>query len=130
MVMYTIAVKSKEDNKLYNYSLDLNQNQEDNPPTIFTSEIITSMQRQLESQSLCKINSSQLQQIINAWIEDIREGYRNTQITLKIKSAREENLKLLQDRGNQELPNLIEPNLDGIEPTYGMLPPLESIIQS
>lgn len=127
--MYKVTVVSKDDNEQYSYSLDLTQNQEDNPHLMFTTdEITTSMQRQLESQSHSKINNSQLQQILSAWIEDIREGYRTTKINLKLKSALEENLKLLQDSGNQEFPSLVEPNLDDIEPIYGMLPPLESII--
>jgi hypothetical protein len=128
MVKYTVTIKSKEDNQVYSYSLELNQNQEDNPQIIFTPEITSSMKKQLEGKSLAIINDYQLQQIINGWIEDIKEGYRNTIISLKLKSTLDESLKLLTDKGYQEIPDFIEPDLQNIEPIGGILPPISSII--
>ncbi|BAQ60134.1 hypothetical protein GM3708_540 [Geminocystis sp. NIES-3708] len=128
MVEYTVIIKEKEDNKQYSYSLQLNQDQEDNPGVIFSAEIMTSMQKQLEIKSMAIFTQHQLQQIMNIWIEDIKEGYRNTIITLKLKSILDESLKLLKDNGNQDLPNFVEPDLENIEPLGGVLPPISSII--
>lgn len=128
MVKYTITIINKEDNQNYSYSLQLNQNQEDNPQIIFSPEITISMQKQLETKSMTTFTEYQLQQIINAWIEDIKEGYRNTIITLKLKSILDENLKLLTDLGNQDIPDFIEPDLENIEPVGGVLPPILKII--
>lgn len=128
MVKYTITIINKEDNQNYSYSLQLNQNQEDNPQIIFSPEITISMQKQLETKSMTTFTEYQLQQIINTWIEDIKEGYRNTIITLKLKSILDENLKLLTDLGNQDIPDLIEPDLENIEPVGGVLPPILKII--
>ena len=97
MVKYTLTIINKEDNQNYSYSLQLNQNQEDNPELIFNQEIISSMKTQLENQSSAIINEYQLQQIINSWIEDIKEGYRLTPITIKLKSMLDEKIKLLID---------------------------------
>ncbi|MBL1208710.1 hypothetical protein [Geminocystis sp. GBBB08] len=127
MVKYTLTITNKEDNQNFSYSLQLNQNQEDNPQLIFNHEIISSIKTQLETKSLATINQYQLQQIINSWIEDIKEGYRLTPITIKLKSMLDEKIKLLIDSGNQEIPNFIEPDLENIEPTGGVLPPLSSI---
>lgn len=128
MVKYTIIIKEKEDNKQYSYSLELNENQEDNPQVIFSPEITISMQKQLEAKSMATFTDYQLQQIINAWIEDIKEGYRNTIISLKLKSVLDEGLKLLTDIGNQDIPDLSEPDLENIEPIGGVLPPILNII--
>lgn len=128
MVKYTVTIKNKEDNQEYSYSLELNQNQEDNPQLIFSSEITSSMKKQLEVKSLATINEYQLQQIINGWIEDIKEGYRRTFISFKLKSTLDESLKLLTDNGYQEIPDFIEPDLQNIEPIGGILPPISSII--
>jgi hypothetical protein len=125
MVKYTVRVKNKGDNKTYSYSLELSQNQEDNPQLIFTKEITSSLQINLERQSSAKITEPQLQQIINAWFEDIREGYRDTQITLNLKSALEEKIILLEENGNQEIPDIIDFDLEDVEPVGGMLPPLD-----
>lgn len=127
MVQYTVIIKEKDNNKQYSYSLQLNQNQEDNPQIIFTTEIIESMQKYLETKSLAILTKYQLQQIINVWIEDIKEGYRNTIITLKLKSIMDETLKQLIDNGHQDIPNFVEPDLQDIEPLQGILPPLSTI---
>ncbi|BAQ64811.1 hypothetical protein [Geminocystis sp. NIES-3709] len=127
MVKYTLTIINKEDNHSYSYSLQLNQNQEDNPEVIFKDEITASMKKQLENQSSTILNDYQLQQIINTWIEDIKEGYRSTPIHLQLKSILDEKLKLLIDLGNQDIPNLISPDLENIEPSEGVLPPLSSI---
>lgn len=127
MVQYTLALKlkdSRDNTEGYKYSLDLNQNQENNPETIFTSNVKENVRQDLQNQSSSKISDRHLNQIIQAWILDISEGYRLTTITMDLPSLLAANLENIKESGNQELPALIKPDLSGIEPSFGMLPPL------
>ena len=114
----------------YQYPLELEQNYEDNPEKIFTPEARQTLKNYLETQSSCAIREHHLNEIINAWIEDIAEGYRNTSIDLDLPSLFKDNVEKIQDQGNQETPNLFPPDLTGIEPSFGVLPPLEDIYSS
>jgi hypothetical protein len=128
MVIYTLSLHTQSSPPGgYQYPLDLHPHYEDNPQEIFTPEIRQELQDTLQQQSLCAIREHHLNQIINAWIEDIQEGYRNTSIRLNLPSLFETNLENFQDNGNQEFPDLFDPELTGIEPTFGMLPSLEDI---
>jgi len=127
MVKYLFELKVEGDNQIYQYALDLKLEQENSPESIFTEEIRKSLKNHLEQQSSCKINPRQLNQIINSWEKEIKQGYRTTQITLKLASAILENLNQLQDKGYQDQPQLIEPPWNQIEPTEGILPPLTLI---
>ncbi|NET73193.1 MAG: hypothetical protein F6K62_20345, partial [Sphaerospermopsis sp. SIO1G2] len=109
----------------YTYSLDLTPNQEDDPKTIFTPEIRENLRNKLQEKSLCAIRDHHLNQIIQTWLEDIQEGFRNSNITLKLPLLIEANLEKLNETGNQNLPTIITPNLSNIEPTLGKLPPLD-----
>ena len=125
MVKYTIALKLKGSQNLneeYLYSLSLTSPQENNPEPVFTPQIRESMRTNLQNQSQCKINDSHLNQIIQAWILDIKEGYRASVIALDL--PLDIPIAKLQETGNQELPGLIPPDLADIAPTWGMLPPL------
>ena len=125
VVKYTIALKvkgSQNPNEEYLYSLSLTSRQEDNPEAVFTPEIRESMRTNLQNQSQCKINDRHLNQIIQAWILDLKEGYRASAITLDLPTGI--NIPDLQETGNQELPGLIPPDFADIAPTWGMLPPL------
>ncbi len=127
VVKYTIALKvkgSQNPNEEYLYSLSLTSPQENNPELVFTPEFRESMRTNLQNQSQCKINDCHLNQIIQAWILDIKEGYRASAIALDLPLAIQSNIAELQETGNQELPGLIPPDLADIAPTWGMLPPL------
>lgn len=125
MVKYTIALKILGSaNENYSYSLSLTPQQEDRPEQIFTPEIRESMRNSLQKLSSCKIGDNHLNQMIRTWTEDIKEGYRNSTITLDLPLMVASNMANLQENGNQELPALIDPNLLEIEPSFGMLPPL------
>jgi hypothetical protein len=113
----------------YQYALDLTQAQEDNPEGIFTSVCRKDLRSQLQKQSSCAIREPHLNQIIHAWLEDIREGFRETRLTLDLPPQDVENIGDLEDDGNQELPILLEPDLSEIEPIFGMLPPLDEIFK-
>ncbi len=127
MVQYTLELKVKTDNKNCKYSLDLRQDQEDNPEQIFNQEIRESLRLNLQNQSLCAVKNNHLDQIINYWIEDIAEGYRSTIIKLDLPLLIEDKLYQLNDQGNQKKPEILPPDLSIIEPSFGVLPPLESI---
>lgn len=124
MVKYVFTLENKTSQDEYKYALDLNSNQENNPEQIFNLEIRESMRKNLQNQSSCKIDDNHLNQIIKTWIKDIKEGYRDSLITLDLPLLIASNLASLQETGNHELPFLIQPNILDIEPCGGMLPPL------
>jgi len=127
MVKYTINLKPKDSqdlNEEYRYSLGLTLQQENNPEQIFTSEIRESMRSNLQSQSACEVNNHQLNQIIKNWLEDIKEGYRFSSVTLELRPLIYSKIDQLQEGGNQEIPTLVYPDSSEIMPLWGMLPPL------
>ena len=62
--------------------------------------------------------------MIKHWVQDIKEGYRDSLIKLDLPSLLLASIANLRETGNQEIPALIEPNISEIEPCIGMLPPL------
>ena len=64
---------------------------------------------------------------MNTWIEDIKEGYRESSIVLDLPLLIESDIGQLNDQGYQEIPSLMSPEISEIEPSFGMLPPLEKI---
>ena len=124
MVVYNFFLKIKNVQEQYSYSLDLNQNQEDNPELVFTREIKESLRRRLQNKSSCAIKDKHLNQILTTWIQDIKEGYRESTITLDLPLLIESDIEKLQESGNQQLPEMIEPDISEIEPQIGALPPL------
>jgi hypothetical protein len=127
MVVYTFKLNPKGDNNFYPYARDLSPFEEDHPEQIFTSEVRKSLQQKLQKDCLCAIKENHLEQIIKIWIEDIKEGYRETYITLDLPSILHSNIEQVQEQGNQELPSLISPKLSEIEPNHVLLPPIEEI---
>lgn len=124
MTKYTLVLKIKDSQDEYKYALDLNSAQENNPEQIFKLEIRESIRNNLQKQSSCKISDSHLNRMVTNWIQDIKEGYRDSLIQLDLPSLLMANIANLQESGNQEIPALIEPNILDIEPCVGMLPPL------
>jgi hypothetical protein len=127
MIKYTIFLKLKDSqnpDEEYPYTLSLTSHQENNPDKIFTSEIRESMRTNLQNQSSCKISDNHLNQMIKSWIEDIQEGYRETILTLDLPLMIAEQFNQLHESGYQQIPPLIAPDLSGIEPAIGFLPPL------
>ncbi len=124
MVKYTFALRIKEFHEEYKYVLNLTPQQENNPEQVFNTEIRESLRKNLQMQSSCKINDLHLIKMITTWIQDIKEGYRDSAITLDLPLLIVENISKLHETGNQELPVLITPELSNIEPCFGMLPPL------
>jgi hypothetical protein len=127
MVKYTFHLQAKDSAERYSYTLDLNPNQEDMPEQIFTPAIKEDIRATLQKLSLSAIKDHQLNNIIQTWIKDIREGYRFSSLTLNLRLLIEENIDQLQEMGNQEIPKIIDPDLSDIEPEFGMLPPLNFI---
>ena len=62
--------------------------------------------------------------MIQVWLEDIKEGYRLSSITMDLPHSIAENLQDVKDSGNQTLPLLIDPSLLDLEPRNGLLPSL------
>lgn len=124
MANYTVALKVKDSNEEYRYTLSLTPHQENNPESVFHLEIRESMRSNLQKQSSCRINDSHLNKIVKTWIQDIKEGYRDSTITLDLPLLIVENISRLHEKGNQQVPAMINPDLSNIEPLFGMLPPL------
>lgn len=124
MTKYTLVLKITDSQDEYKYALDLNSAQENNPEQAFKLEIRESIRNNLQKQSSCKISDVHLNRMITTWIQDIKEGYRDSLIQLDLPSLLMTNIANLQETGNQEIPALFEPNLSDLEPCMGMLPPL------
>lgn len=125
MVKYSFSLRIKDNIDEYVYTLDLNYAQENSPERIFSPEIREDVRTNLQNKSLCAIKDNYLNQIIQTWIQDIKEGYRNSTLTLNLPLLIESNIDKLIEYGNQEIPSIISPNLSDIEPHTGMLPPLD-----
>ncbi len=124
MVIYKFFLQIKGNQDQYNYSLDFQPNQENNPGQVFTTEIKESLRKTLQKQSSCAIKDKHLNTILTTWIQDIKEGYRESTITLDLPLLIQSEIEKLQESGNQQLPELIEPDISEIEPQIGALPPL------
>ena len=124
MVIYKFFLQIKGNQDQYNYSLDFKPNQENNPEQVFTTEIKESLRKTLQKQSSCAIKDKHLNTILTTWIQDIKEGYRESTLTLDLPLLIESEIDKLQESGNQQLPELIEPDISEIEPQIGALPPL------
>jgi hypothetical protein len=125
MVKYSFTLKNKNTNKEHRYAIELNKDEENMPEQFFTSAVCDRLKNELQKQSGCRLNESDLSLIIATWIEDIKEGYRNSTIALNLPFIKLENLDNLQPPVNKNLPNLISPNLADIEPKLGAMPPLD-----
>lgn len=124
MVIYNFYLKIKGNQDRYNYSLDFKPSQENNPEQVFTPEITESLRKKLQKKSSCAIKDKHLNRILTSWIQDIKEGYRESTLTLNLPLLIESEIDKLQEFGNQQLPEMIEPDISEIEPQIGALPPL------
>lgn len=126
MVKYclNLKIKGEESAGIFQYCLDLNWQQENNAGTVFTSEIRAGMRRTLEVSSSSKISDVSLDKMVRVWKRDIEEGYRETSVTLDLASLISDQLESLEDYGNQQIPDILPPDLSAVEPQLGALPPL------
>ena len=127
MVTYKFFLKIKGTPNKYDYDVNLTSNQENNPELFFTPQEKENLRLSLQEKSLCAIKEKHLNQILKTWIEDIKEGYRSSSITLDLPLLIESDIGRLNEQGYQELPSLMSPEISAIEPSFGMLPPLEKI---
>ncbi|MEC4817049.1 MAG: hypothetical protein SAK29_27835 [Scytonema sp. PMC 1069.18] len=124
MVKYTFSLKVKGDNNEYSYDLDLTPQEENLPEQVFTPKVREHLRLHLQNKSLCAIKEFHLNQIVNTWVQDIKEGYRDSALTLQLPLLMESVIDELNEPGNQETPTVVSPDLSDIEPRFGMLPPL------
>ena len=128
MITYEFFLYLKENNsQACKYSLKFKPNEEDCPEKKFTPEIREAMRGKLQQETSSKINDITLTKMIETWIEDIKEGFRETTMTLDLPSLLTDGIELLQEQGYQNLPEIIPPDLTGIEPQFGCLPPLNFV---
>lgn len=124
MVKYSIFLKNKNNNSEYRHTEDLKKSEEDKPESFFTQTVCDRIRVELQQQTGCRIGDNDLKAIVQTWIEDIREGYRDSSISLHLPLIGEAKINNLQEDGNQEIPSLIPPDLSEIEPKLGAMPPL------
>jgi hypothetical protein len=127
MVLYKVLLKTDNTSQTYNhqYSLDLNLDQENNPDRIFTETTRQKIRLDLQNQSGCIVSNQALERLIKTWTQDIREGYRDTYLTIDLPSLLLTELINLEEPGYQEIPLPIAPDLSLADPKVGMLPPLK-----
>lgn len=130
MVTYKFSLKLRDPPEEYCFYLQPTTAQEDNPESIFTVAIRQAIRQKFQEDSACAVRDYHLDRIVNTWIEDIRQGYRESSIVLDLPLLIDCNIELIEETGNQELPPLVQPNLADIEPMMGVLPPLDLIFQA
>ena len=124
MVKYKFLMRIQESNEFYEYVLDLQQDEEDNPGLVFTAKRQEQIRESLQRQSACKINDAILSRIIRVWKQDIEVGCRDSFLLLDLPLLANAQIDDLNEGGNQEIPPLFKPDLSGVEPQFGALPPL------
>jgi hypothetical protein len=127
MVAYKFSLNLRDSPDPYSFFMDLSHAQENNPESIFTSAVRQAIQQKFQEDSSCKIRDNHLNLIVNTWIQDIQEGYRESSLTLDLPLLIDSNIELIKETGNQDLPSLVPIDLVDIEPTNGLLPPLDII---
>lgn len=124
MIQYSFFLTVLGVSETFTYRLQLKPDEEDYPEKAFTLARCQQIREKLEIESACEIDDNSLARIVKTWIKDIREGYRESSITLDLPSLLESQIMDLQDDGNQEIPALFPPDLSEIEPQHGAFPPL------
>lgn len=124
MAKYTLLMKIKDSNDEIKYSLDLHPDQENTPEQFFNPGVREKIRSELQRESSYRINDIELKKIINTWIGDIKEGYRDSSICLDLPLLIQSNIDKLNETGNQEVPALISPDISDVEPQIGALPPV------
>ena len=127
MAKYNLLLELKDSRERLEYKVNLTTAEENNPRLFFTDEASEQLRSQLENQSQPKrrINGQDLNYILNSWIKDIKQGYRDTTISNMILPLHSgANLEDLREAGNHNFPPLFTPDLSGIEPQGGALPSL------
>ncbi|MBW4676611.1 MAG: hypothetical protein KME52_22135 [Desmonostoc geniculatum HA4340-LM1] len=124
MAKYKLILELKDSKETLSYRVDLTTTQENNPHLFFTHEACEQLRSQLQNESQRRINDQNLNYILNSWIKDIKQGYRNTTISVTLPLLSGANIEDLSEAGNHNLPPLFTPDLSGIEPQGGALPSL------
>ena len=124
MVKYTFTMRVQGSSDNYEHILNLQQEEEDNPDMVFYQKRRDQLREALQNQSACKINDNALNRIVKAWKLDIAMGSRDSSITIDLPLLVDSQIDDLNEGGNQSIPALFKPDLSGIEPQFGALPPL------
>ena len=128
MVEYTLELKISNNadrvGNSCNYVLNLSSQEEDYPEQKFTDDFCQEIRSVLQKKSSCKIDQTNLKKIVKLWLEDIKEGYRETTVNIDLPTFLGEDLESINESGNQQIPPLFTPSLSTIEPQIGELPKL------
>ena len=126
MVQYilNLATDDTPNPSYVNHQLDLTPAQEDDPDRLFDRAFQQKLRLILQDKTNCAINDTNLKTIVDAWLEDIREGYRLTSIAVNLMPLQFENIHRLNDPGERSPPDLFPPDLSTLAPQGGAFPPL------
>ncbi|MGK7896049.1 MAG: hypothetical protein AB4372_21165 [Xenococcus sp. (in: cyanobacteria)] len=84
LIQYTLILSfSKVGNKILSYSIDLTENEEDNPQAFFqknSKQEYNKLKTALEKEVAGNINSAQIDFIIGKWCKQISLGYRTFEL--------------------------------------------------
>ena len=123
MVEYSLTLTLPDSSRI-KYAIDLSEPQEGSPDNFFTPRQKDIMKTQIRQEHKYLINDNQLNKIVLEWQEDIREGYRDTVLTVDLPSSEAELLKDFKDLGNQAIRELYKPDIGAIQPLQGKYPPI------
>ncbi|MFM6138109.1 MAG: hypothetical protein ACKPCP_28875, partial [Sphaerospermopsis kisseleviana] len=121
---YNLTLELKDSQERRTYTATLNTTQENNPDLFFTPEVCQQIRSYFQNPTQRRINDENLKYILNTWIKDIKQGYRDTIISMILPLLSGANLEDLVEPGNYHLPLPSIPDLSAIEPQGGALPSL------
>lgn len=127
MVNYTIQIKTdgQSQSQPIPHTIDVTTpNLENNPDRLFDAAFREELRATLQHKTSCSINDINLEKIVRTWLEDIREGYRLTNLVLDLPPLEFEKIHQLQDDGDRSVPPLFPPDFSNIAPQGGALPSL------
>ncbi|QHG21171.1 hypothetical protein [Nostoc sp. ATCC 53789] len=124
MARYHLLLELRDSHERLEYKINLTTAEENNPHLFFTHEAREQLRSQFQNQSQRRISDQNLNYILNSWIKDIKQGYRDTTISMTLPLLSGANIEDLSETGNHNFPPLFTPDLSGIEPQGGALPSL------
>jgi hypothetical protein len=127
MVAYKFTLNLRSPPESYSFILDLTPDREDNPEYAFDSTLREIIRRKFQDDSACAVRDRHLDEIIRVWTQDIKQGYRETSLTLDLPLLIDSNVDQIVEPGNQDLPSLLPAVSIDAEPNTGLPPPLDFI---
>lgn len=124
MTSYKLILTYTDHAQPVQLNISLTKTQEDYPEMYFSHEAKENIRTTIQKQTACAVMDNHLNKIITSWIQDIKEGYPESKVKINLPSLLEVNFLKICDCGNQDIPDLFEPQPSDFEPLWGASPPL------